>query len=80
MKTVITSAAAVLALVSAAFAGEMSGVIANVDPDARTLVLESGETFTIGEEVVLDGLAPGTQVVVTYDDGTTNATAITPAG
>ena len=80
MKTVLTSAAAALALITAAYAAEMTGVVVQVDPDARTIVLESGETFSIMDGVALEEIQPGTQVVVTYDDGTTNATAVTPAG
>ena len=80
MKTVLSAAALTLALVGSAFAAEVAGVLATVDADARTIVLESGETFLLSDEVSLEGLAPGTQVVVTYEDGTTNATAITPAG
>ena len=80
MKTIITAAAATLALMTAAFAAEAQGVVAAVDPDARTLVLESGETFTLADGVILDGVEPGAQVVVTYEDGTTTATQIAPAG
>ena len=80
MKTVLSSAAITLGLISAAFAGEMQGVVASVDPDARMLILESGETFSIAEGVTMDELAPGTQVVVTFEDGTTNATSVAPAG
>ena len=80
MKTVLSAAAATLALVASAFAAELSGTVATVDADARMLVLESGETFMLGDEISLEGLAPGTQVVVTYEDGTTTATAVTPAG
>lgn len=80
MKTILSSAAVTLALIGAAFAGEAQGVVASVDPDARTLVLESGETFLLGDDVAMEMLEPGTQVVVTFEDGTTNATAVTPAG
>ena len=80
MKTIATSAAALLALTAAAFAAEVEGVVANVDPSTRTLVLESGEAFVLAEDVVIDGLAPGAVVVVTFEDGTTNATAVAPAG
>lgn len=80
MKTVISSAAMTLALITAAFAGEMTGVVASVDADARMLVLESGETFALPEGMDVAGLEPGTQVTVTFEDGTTNATAVTPAG
>ena len=80
MKTILTSAAAALAMITAAFAAEATGVVASVDPDARTIVLESGETFTVAEEVPLEAIAPGVQVLVAYDEGTTVATEIAPAG
>ena len=79
MKTVITSAAALLALVASAYAGEVSGTVASVDPEGRTLVLDSGETFTLVDEVSLEGIQPGLPVVVTFNDGTTEAIAIQPA-
>ena len=80
MKTVLSAAAVTLALVSAAFAGEIEGTVANVDPDARMLVLESGETFALPEGLDVATLEPGTQVIVTFEDGTTNATSVAPAG
>ena len=80
MKTILSSAAVTLALITAAFAGEVQGVVAQVDPDARMLMLESGETFALAEDISVEGLEPGTQVVVTFEDGTTNATSVAPAG
>ena len=80
MKTIAASAAALLALIAAAHAGETSGIVASVDPEGRTLVLDSGETFTLVDEVSLEGIQPGVPVVVTFNDGTTEATAIQPAG
>ena len=68
-----------LAMPLAALAGEVSGTVAQVDPDARTLILESGEAFTLAEDVALEEISPGLQVVVTYTDGTTEATAVVPA-
>ena len=80
MKTVLASAAATLVLMTAAFAAEATGVVAAIDPAARMIVLESGETFTLADGVEVEGLEPGAQVVITYEDGTTNATQIVPAG
>ena len=68
-----------LAMPLAASAGEVSGVVAQVDADARTLILETGEAFTLAEGIVVEEIVPGTQVVVTYTDGTTEATEIVPA-
>ena len=80
MKTITTSAAALLAMIATAYAGEISGTVASVDPEGRTLVLDSGETFTLADEVSLEGIQPGLPVTVTFDDGTTEATAIQPVG
>ena len=68
------------ALPLAALAGEISGTVAQVDPDTRTMVLESGEAFTLAADVAVEEIQPGAQVVVTYTDGTTEATEIVPAG
>ena len=80
MKTITTSAAALLTMIATAYAGEISGTVASVDPEERTLVLDSGETFTLAEEVSLEGIQPGLPVTVTFEDGTTEATAIQPVG
>ena len=67
-------------LAAPAFAGEVQGTIAQVDPDARTMVLETGEAFTLAETVDVETLQPGVAVLVTFTDGTTEATEILPAG
>ena len=67
-------------LAAPAFAGEVQGTVAQVDPDARTMVLETGEAFTLAESVDVETLEPGTAVLVTFTDGTTEATEIVPAG
>ncbi|MBC7281343.1 DUF1344 domain-containing protein [Hoeflea sp.] len=76
MKTMILAAASVLAMAGAAFAAEVEGVVTSYDPATRMIVLESGETFSLADGVELDGLVPGGKVVITYDDGTTDATEI----
>ena len=79
IQTALVGSAFALALPLAALAGEISGTVAQVDPDARTLILESGEAFTLAADVAVEEIAPGVEVVVTYTDGTTEATAVTPA-
>lgn len=76
MKHLLTAAAASLFAVTAAFAGEVEGVVQSVDPAAGTVTLQSGETFKAAEGVTLDGLQAGATVHVTFADGTTDATAI----
>ncbi len=59
---------------------EAAGKIAAVN--ASTLILEDGTTFTIGEGVSMEGLEPGTEVTVSYEeqDGTLVATEVAPSG
>ncbi len=62
-----------------AFADEAAGKIATVD--AGTLMLEDGQTFTISEGVSTEGLEPGTEVKVSYEeqDGQLIATEVAPS-
>lgn len=77
MKKIFITSVSVLGFAGAAFAAEVEGVVTNFDPATRMIVLESGAAFTLAEGVQLDSLQPGGRVVVTYDDGTTDATAVT---
>lgn len=77
MKKIILIAASVLGLAGAAHAAEVEGVVTNYDPATKMIVLESGEAFHVADGVQLDALQPGGKVVVTYNDGTTDATAVT---
>ena len=61
------AALAVLGLAGTASAEEANGTITSVDLEARTIVLESGETFTVGEAVAIEMLQPGTDVTVSYE-------------
>jgi Cu/Ag efflux protein CusF len=49
-----------------AIADEAAGKITAVDE--QTLILEDGTTFTIGEGVSTEGLEPGTEVTVSYEE------------
>jgi len=81
MKKLIAPFAALAFMLSAAtaFADEAAGKIAAVD--AGTLILEDGTTFTISEGVSTEGLEPGTEVTVSYEeqDGQMVATEVAPA-
>ena len=83
MKKLLTalSVLAFLGFAGAANAEEASGRIAMADPGTSTLTLEDGTTFEVVEGVPLDGLAPGTEVTVSYEqqDGKNVATSIAPA-
>lgn len=78
MKIALAAIASLL-MAATAYAAELSGTVASVDPEGRTLVLDTGETFTLADEVSLEGIQPGLPVTVTFNDGTTEATAIEPA-
>ena len=72
------AAAAFLLSAATAFADEAAGKIAAVE--AGTLILEDGSTFTISESVSTEGLEPGTEVTVSYEeqDGQKVATEVAP--
>ena len=62
------SALALLCTVSLAQAEEAKGTIAAVDQSQGMIVLDSGETFTLADGVSIEGLAPGTEVTVSYEE------------
>ena len=65
--------------IAGARADEAAGKVAAAD--STTLTLEDGTTFTIGEGVSMEGLEPGTEVTVSYEDqdGTLVATEVAPS-
>lgn len=74
------SALALLIAGGAALADEATGTIESLDQEEMTLVLDTGETFTLTEDVSIEGLEAGAQVTVAYEeeDGRFMATAIEP--
>ncbi len=64
--------------VAVAQADQTGGKIAAVDSYAGTLVLQDGTTFTIAQGVSMEGLQPGTEVTVSFEeqDGKLIATEI----
>lgn len=76
MKKLIIAAATVAAFTTAAFAGQMEGKVQSVDESSRTIMLEDGSSYVAADGVAIEELAEGDSVVVTYDDGTNNATAV----
>ena len=75
-------AAAVFALsLSTAQADEAGGKISMADQATGTITLEDGTAFILSEGVSMEGLEPGTEVTVSYeqkDDGSLVATEVTP--
>lgn len=76
MNRIVSSAAALLALMGTAFAAEIEGVVQTVDPSTRQITLDTGQSFTAPEDAVLDEMAPGDKIKVTVDDSSGAATAI----
>lgn len=80
MKTLLGAASALAMMIGAgpAFADEVTGKIESFDAEAMTLVLETGETFTLAEEVSLEGFEAGQEVRVAYEqeNGALRATAV----
>lgn len=76
MNRIVSSAAALLALMGTAYAAEIEGVVQTVDPSTRVITLDTGESFTAPEDATLDAMAPGDKVKVTVDDSSGAATAI----
>ncbi len=54
--------------VAVAQAEEAGGKIAAVDSYAGTLVLQDGTTFTIAQGVSMEGLQPGTEVILSFEE------------
>ncbi len=65
--------------IATAHADEAAGKVAAVD--AGTLILEDGTTFTLAEGVSMEGLEPGTEVTVSFEeqDGQLIATEVAPS-
>lgn len=76
MKKFVAIAFASAAMISSAFAGEIQGVVSAVDAGASTIALESGENFTVGDGVSLEGVEAGKTVSIMFDDSTNVATEV----
>lgn len=81
-KFVAPFAAAVFALsLSTAQADEAGGKISMVDQATSTIVLDDGTAFILSEGVSMEGLEPGAEVTVSYeekDDGSLVANEVKP--
>ena len=79
MNRILATLAATAALVSAAFAGEIEGVVKTYDEATKTVTLEDGSAYVLAEGVVVEGVVAGAKVKVVFDDATKAATAVTVA-
>ena len=78
MRKLLATLAASAAMIGFAYAGEAEGTVASVDPESGTITLETGESFVVQEGVNIEGLMPGAEVRVVYDDATMEATDVQP--
>lgn len=76
MKKIIATLAASATLIGAAYAGSAEGVIKTYDAATHTVTMEDGTSYVLAEGLTVEGLAAGAKVKVTFDDGSTNATAV----
>jgi Protein of unknown function (DUF1344) len=75
------SAAALLgASTLAALTDEATGVIASVDPATGTVTLQDGSTFLLPVQVDAASLQIGERIKIMYEEGSTTATSVEPAG
>ncbi|MEZ5841850.1 MAG: DUF1344 domain-containing protein [Hyphomicrobiales bacterium] len=69
MRTTFLAAtlAGIALLATAAAADDMQGTIKKIDTDKGIMVLADGSQFVIPDEFNIEGLDPGTKVLVFYD-------------
>lgn len=75
------TAIAMLALAHAAGAEEASGKVQAMDIQSRTILLDDGNAYTLGQGIAIEALQPGTEVKVSYEEknGQRMATEIEPS-
>ncbi|MBK8457293.1 MAG: DUF1344 domain-containing protein [Phyllobacteriaceae bacterium] len=76
MKKILATVIASAAMLAAAIAAEMEGVVKAVDAAARKVVLEDSSELAVADGVVLDGIEAGAKVKITVDDASKAITAI----
>lgn len=76
MKKLILAAAASFAMLGAAYAATVEGVVQSVDPATRTVTLEDGKSFVAPELAAIDQLTAGAKIKVTVDDTTGAVTGV----
>ena len=68
---------------ASAQADEVKGKVAAINTTTGVLLLDDGKTFTIAEGVNMEGLEPGTEVTVSYEEQVNNnqrvATEVAPS-
>jgi len=68
-KSFVTIAAiATLGFAGVASADEASGKIEAMDVQSRTILLDDGNAYIVGEGVAIESLQPGTEVTVSFEE------------
>ena len=62
------TAVALLGLSAAVSAEEASGRIEAMDLQTRTILLDDGNAYVLGEGVAVEALQPGREVTVTFEE------------
>ncbi len=83
MKPIIgaVSAIALIASVGMAAADETTATVEQVDETMRTITLDDGNTYELQEGVNIEGIFPGQEVTVSYEEenGDYVASSVEPA-
>ena len=61
-------AAAIIGGAGLAVAEEAYGTVESVDLQSRMILLDDGNVYSVGEEVALEALRPGSEVTVSHDE------------
>jgi hypothetical protein len=80
-KSLVTIAAiATLGFAGVASADEASGKIEAMDVQSRTILLDDGNAYIVGEGVAIESLQPGAEVTVSFEEqgGQKVASEVTP--
>jgi hypothetical protein len=80
-KSFVTIAAiATLGFAGVASADEASGKIEAMDVQSRTILLDDGNAYIVGEGVAIESLEPGAEVTVSFEEegGQKVASEVTP--
>ena len=75
------TAIAMLTLAHGASAEEVSGKVQAMDVQSRTILLDDGNAYTLGQGIAIEALQPGTEVKVSYEkkNGQRMATEVKPS-
>jgi hypothetical protein len=76
MKALLAATFALGLFAAAAQAEEASGVIVEIDTDNRQILLDDGQTYTLAEGVSIDGLEPGSEVMVSFEEAADGKVAV----